>query len=62
MIEALLMSLIYGLQIHLIKENLLNIEINKNIEKSLTLQLINRKEASSLINLFLSLHETSLDI
>jgi len=26
MIEALLMSLIYGLQIHLIKENLLNIE------------------------------------
>jgi len=26
MIEALLMSLIFGLQIHLIKENLLNIE------------------------------------
>ena len=37
-------------------------DINKNIEKSLTLQLISRKEASSLINLFLSLHETSLDI
>lgn len=36
--------------------------INKNIEKSLTLQLISRKEAQSLINLFLSLHETALDI
>tara|TARA_Y100000589_G_C27117629_1_gene614976 strand:- start:85 stop:1230 length:1146 start_codon:yes stop_codon:yes gene_type:complete len=36
--------------------------IDKHIHKHLDLQLINRSEASSILNLFLSLNETSLEI